>query len=221
MSQPSKRITFVRHGESESNAGGITMPHDAIPLSALGRRQAVALANALNVKPSAVFVSRFTRTHETAAPFCKRYGVTPQIHHGLHEFSVIDPALIEGLNGDQRKPFVKNYWDDPDPHRRLGQNADTFVEFEARVRSFMANMEAMPDGVVVFGHGIWFGLLNWLSLGYRVRDASEMRAFRRFQQALPMPNCATFTLTHAGGPRWSIQADTGLMHRISAVKIEG
>jgi broad specificity phosphatase PhoE len=128
--------------------------------------------------------------------------------------------LIEGLNGDQRKPFVKDYWDDSDPHRRLGQNADTFAEFEARVRSFMGNMGALPDGTVVFGHGIWFGLFHWLLLGYRVRDADEMRAFRRFQQALPMPNCATFSLTQAGGQRWSIQADTGLMHRIAAVKIE-
>ena len=98
------------------------------------------------------------------------------------------------------------------------QNADTFAEFEARVRSFMVNMETMPDGTVVFGHGIWFGLLHWLSLGYRVSDAGEMRAFRRFQQALPMPNCATFVLAHAGGQRWSIQADTTLTHRIAAIK---
>lgn len=216
-----KTITFIRHGESVANAGGVTMAHDAIPLSALGHRQAAALASALSVEPSAVFMSRFTRTHETAAPFCKRHGVTPQIHHCLHEFSVIDPVLIEGLNGDQRKPFVQDYWDAPDPHRRLGQNADTFAEFEARVRTFMANMESMSDGTVVFGHGIWFGLLHWLSLGYRVSDAGEMRAFRRFQQALPMPNCATFSLTHAGGQRWSIQANSGLMKRIAAVKIEG
>ena len=214
-----KTITFIRHAESIANAGGITMPHDAIPLSVLGHRQAAALAAALNVEPSTVFVSRFIRTHETATPFCNRHALTPQIHHSLHEFSVIDPVLIEGMDGAQRKPFVKDYWDNPDPHRRLGKNADTFAEFEARVRSFMVNMETMQEGTVVFGHGIWFGLLHWLSLGYRVSDTGEMRSFRRFQQALPMPNCATFTLTHAGGQRWSIQADTALMHRIAAVKI--
>lgn len=204
-----------------ANAGGITMPHDAIPLSDLGRLQAAAVASSLKVAPSTVLVSRFKRTHETASPFCKIHRVTTQVHHCLHEFSVIDPVLIEGLNGDQRKPFVKDYWENPDPHRRLGKDADTFAEFEARVRSFMVDMETILDGTVVFGHGIWFGLLHWLLLGYRVRDASEMRAFRRFQQALPMPNCATFTLSRVYEHRWSIQADIGLMRQIAAITIEG
>lgn len=48
-----KTITFIRHGESVSNADGITMPHNAIPLSALGLRQAATLANALNEEPAA------------------------------------------------------------------------------------------------------------------------------------------------------------------------
>lgn len=40
------------------------------------------------------------------------------------------------------------------------------------------------------GHGIWFALLLWHLLGYSAANAEEMRAFRRFQQALPMRNCA-------------------------------
>ncbi len=212
-----KTITFIRHGESVANAGGITLPHDAIPLSELGQRQAAHVGQALAVKPAAVFISQFIRTHQTAAPFCARHGITPQIHPSLHEFSVIDHALIAGLNGEQRKPFVKEYWADPDPHRRLGDNADTFAEFEARVRAFLLDMDTLPDQSVVFGHGIWFGLLHWQLMGYGTRTADEMRLFRRYQQAFPMPNCAVFTLQQAGHQQWSVQANTTLMGEIAAL----
>ena len=120
-------------------------------------------------------------------------------------------------DGAQRKPFVKAYWSDQDPHRRQGVNADTFAEFASRVQAFMLEMEALPDSAVIVGHGIWFGLLHWLLLGYGANDAGDMDAFRRFQQALPMPNCAAFTLTHAGAKRWSIQANIGLMRKMAGL----
>jgi broad specificity phosphatase PhoE len=214
-----KTINFVRHGESVANAGGVTMPHDTIPLSDLGHLQARELAALLDVEPSTVLVSSMTRTHQTAAPFCERFSISPQACSSLDEFSVIDPALIDGLDGPQRKPFVQDYWGNPDPHRRLGVNADTFAEFEARVSAFIALMDDLPDATVIFGHGIWFGLLLWRLLGYSADDADGMRSFRRFQLALPMPNCAVFSLAHIGRKRWSVQADAAIMRRIAAVRV--
>ena len=205
-----RRLTFVRHAESVANAGGRTMPHAEIPLSELGHHQADELAALLDVEPSSVLVSRFVRTQQTAAPFCGRHGIRHQIHPSLHEFSVIDPALIEGLDGAQRKPFVKTYWDDPDPYRRLGENADTFAEFQGRIDAFMADMESLPASTVIFGHGIWFALLFWSLSGQRVTDAESMSAFRRYQLAFPMPNCATFDLVQIDGQAWSVQARTDL-----------
>ncbi|HEX7643016.1 MAG TPA: histidine phosphatase family protein [Burkholderiaceae bacterium] len=213
-----KTLTFVRHGESVSNAGGVTMPHNEIPLSDLGQLQASQLAEFLDVRPSAILVSRMVRTHQTAAPYSARFSVRPEVHTTLDEFSVIDPALIDGLTGVERKPFVKSYWEDADPSRRLGTQADTFAEFDARVNSFLADMETLPDSTVIFGHGIWFGLLTWRLLGYRANDTSEMRAFRRFQLGLPMPNCAVFSLIHVDGNRWSVRADIDTTHRISSIK---
>ena len=66
-------IVFVRHAESVSNAGGITMPHETIPLSEKGREQAQTLAASLPPAPAAVLVSGMVRTHETAAPYCARH----------------------------------------------------------------------------------------------------------------------------------------------------
>lgn len=200
-----KELIFIRHAESVSNAGGPTMPHGAVPLSELGHQQAQLLARLIDVEPATVLVSFFLRTHQTAAPFCERFGVQPQVHPDLHEFSVIDPALIQGLLGPQRKPFVKAYWDDPDPLRRLGENADTFAEFDGRVSVFIEQMDQLPDSTVIFGHGIWIALLFWRLLGYEVSDAEGMKAFRRFQLALPMPNCAVFSLVPIG-ERWSVRA---------------
>ncbi|WP_310165950.1 phosphoglycerate mutase family protein [Pseudoxanthomonas japonensis] len=39
-----RSIYLVRHGESVSNAGGITMPHALIPLTEAGCKQADALS---------------------------------------------------------------------------------------------------------------------------------------------------------------------------------
>lgn len=212
-----KTLTFIRHAESVSNAGGTTMPHEVIPLSALGHRQARELAATLAIEPSAIWMSGMVRTHQTAAPICERFGIKPQVHAGLNEFSVIDPALIEGLDGSRRKPLVSAYWDKPDPQRRCGDKADTFAEFDARVINFIVQMHDLADNAVIFGHGIWFALLLWHLLGYSAAGAEDMRAFRRFQQALPMPNCAVFSL-HEHGGKWAVNADTIMAERIAAVK---
>jgi broad specificity phosphatase PhoE len=87
-----------------------------------------------------VVMSRFVRAQQTAAPYCQRFNHDARIDPELDEFSIIDPALIEGLDGAQRKPFVNAYWAEPDLHRRLGESADTFAEFVERVRRFQDRM---------------------------------------------------------------------------------
>jgi broad specificity phosphatase PhoE len=205
-----KTITLIRHAESLSNAGGVTMPHAAIPLSERGRQQAEALAESLSVEPAAVIVSGMVRTHQTAAPYCARFNITPQQHIGLNEFSVIDSDLIAGMYGPQRRLFVRDYWDNPDPHRRWGEKADTFIEFEARVRGFIDELDRMADSTVIFGHGIWLGMLHWLLSGNRIYNADDMHAFRCFQLTLPMPNCAVFHVelrdARAGKAHWEIRS---------------
>lgn len=238
-------IYFVRHGQSTANAGGLTMAHAEIPLSPLGELQAQAVADELlahrpalptHIRPPTVLVSSMRRTQQTARPFCSQLGLSPVVHPGLDEFSVIDPALIAGLRGDQRKPFVKAYWDEANPHRRLGDQADTFLEFEGRVRDvlvedFEADLCTDAADAVVFGHGIWLAMLIWQMLGYRSTDADGMRAFRRFQQSLPMPNCAVYSLvnvanlvkqpaSHPTLPRWSVKAETAMMERVARIEAE-
>lgn len=73
------------------------------------------------------------------------------------------------------------------------------------MRGFIDELDRIADLTVIFGHDIWLGMLHWLLLGNQTRTADDMRAFRRFQLALPMLNCAVFTATCAD-QRWRIQA---------------
>jgi alpha-ribazole phosphatase len=206
MPRPSmKCLTFIRHGESVANAGGITMPDRAIPLSELGWQQARALAGALAIEPSTILVSRLLRAQQTAAPFCQRFAMHPVENPLLDEFAVIDPDLIEGLDAAQRRPFTQAYWQDPDPHRRLGKAADTFAEFNSRVEGFIEALAALPDATVIFGHGIWFSLLTWRLQGHRANDAEDMQHFRGFQLSAQIPNGAVFRLAQIGTAGWSVK----------------
>jgi broad specificity phosphatase PhoE len=209
-----KTITFIRHGQSAGNAGAVTMPHADIPLTELGHQQANALAAALAVEPHHVLVSTMVRTQQTAAPLLARMGLPATINPWLDEFSMVDPSLIGGMDGAARGPFVKPFWDNPDPYRRIGTNADTFLEFNARVDTFKDSMNQLPDSTVIFGHGIWFALMLWRLLGYSVTDAKSMGAFRSFQLGLPMPNCAVFNLSNWDGVHWSVMADTVIAQRM-------
>lgn len=212
-----KTIIFVRHGQSTANAGGITMDNNAIPLSPLGKLQAETLAVKLDVQPSMVLVSAYLRTHETATPFCQKVGLMAQTHPLLHEFSTIDPALMAGLNGEQRSPMVDAYWEDSDPTRRMGEKAETFLEFEKRVADFVPLMDTLPDKTVVFGHGMWMAMLVWKLLGFTSKDSVSMKSFRRFQLGLPIPNCAAYHVQRMVSSAWHVSADEALMRTMLAV----
>ena len=190
-----RTILYVRHAESVANAGGITLPNNEIPLSEAGKQAALELAEWLPAEPALVLVSKALRTQQTAEPYCRRTGAVPVVEPLLDEFSIICPSLIEGMDGPQRRVVVRPLWEEPAPHRRSGPQADTFMEFQGRVRRFVdERLDELPDGTVVFGHGIWLGLLLWHALGHQADDSAGVKVFRRFQQGLPVPNCAVYGL---------------------------
>ena len=210
-------IYFVRHGESTANAGGVTMPHPEIPLSDLGRRQAASVAELLDVKPALVLSSTYVRAIETARPFSEKTGCQITPHPLLHEFSALDAALIAGMVTAQRRPMTDAFWSQADPDLRHGPGSETFGEFSARVAGFAGEMPQLPQDTVLFGHGIWFALLCWKLWGFTGDDATMMREFRRFQRALPMPNCAVYGLEQVGRGQWRLQPHDELMRKVAAI----
>jgi len=134
------RLTLIRHAQSVSNAGGRTQPHLGLPLTAHGHTQARTLGATLVGPASAVMVSRFLRAQQTVRPDCQRFNLEPRIDADLDEFSLLDAALTEGLDGAQRKPFVHAYWADPDLHRR----EDARVINTAGMRAFREFQWQLP-----------------------------------------------------------------------------
>lgn len=214
-----KSIHFVRHGQSHSNVGGLTMAHHAIPLTTVGHAQARTLAKLLPPSPTGIWASPFQRTLDTAAPYCALADQSVQVLDLLHEFEMIDPSLIEGMTGAERRPIAERYWDDADPDRRMGVHAETFREFEHRVETFRAErLSELMDGSVVFGHGMWTALLFWKLLGFRATDTQGMKAFRRFQLGFPMPNGAVYRITELALDRWEIAAEQAVMRHVTALE---
>ena len=116
-----KKITFIRHGQSVANAGGVTMPHHAIPLSELGELQAEALSTLLPEQPSRIITSSFIRAQQTAAPYTKRVGRSAEVHPLAYEFDNFDLNLIAGMNGAQREPIREAFCKEADPNKRMGR----------------------------------------------------------------------------------------------------
>ena len=215
-------IRFVRHGQSLSNVGGATMDHHASPLTDKGRQQARALAELLPAQPRQVLVSPFERALDTAAPYCQLRTMEPQPLQLLHEFTTYDPVQFDGMTGKQRQPLIDEYWKRAEPHFRMGQSAETFSEFAARVDRFHDEvLPTLEDGTVIFGHGMWMALLCWRLLGFSRGDDYAMRNFRRFQLGLPMPNGAVYELHETTPGHWRLQADEVVMRTMLAIAEAG
>lgn len=205
-----RNVYFVRHGESQSNAGGITMPHADIPLTAAGRLQAIELADRLPARPARILASPFLRAVDTARPYAERTAVAVELRPLLHEFDMIDPALIAGMDQSQRRPISDGFWQQADPRAQLGENAESFTAFAGRVTSFMSgSLVSLPDNTVCFGHGIWIGMLAWQLLGFPVATSDDMRRFRRFQSGLPLPNGVVYVLRELSPGQWAFRSFDG------------
>ena len=189
-----KTLYLIRHAQSAANAGGISLPDREISLSAEGARQAAELACRLPENRH-VFVSEMRRTHETAAPYCARHGVRPEILPCLNEFSYLPFAAVQGLDAADRKPLAEAYWQRADPHFRAGSGADTFAEFDGRVSDFLHRAwTGLPHGSLLFGHGIWIALLAWRLSGNPAESGADMAAFRTFQSSLHIANTSLWRL---------------------------
>lgn len=201
-----RRVYFVRHGQSSSNAGALSVPHAEVPLSPLGEAQSLAVAPLLPAQPALVLTSPYVRARQTAAPYCALCGVQMHEVDLLHEFDAIAFHLIEGMTGEQRRPVTAEFWGKADPLLRTGKDKETFTEFATRVRAFRdIVLPVLPNETVIFGHGTWIALLLWMQLGFNPLVERGMRRFRGFQQGLPMPNSSIWCAQELASGQWRTQ----------------
>jgi alpha-ribazole phosphatase len=210
------RIYLVRHGQSQANAGGVTLENTIVPLTPLGESQARAIAALLPATPQRIWSSPFKRALDTAAPYCARIGRAATVRDDLREFETVDTVQLRGGACQEREAVVAAYWMKSDPDHRSGPAAETFREFHLRVaRARVEFLPGLADGTVIFGHGMWMALLCWQIWGFSVVDRIGMILFRRFQLGFPTPNAGVYCLSQLTAGQWLVQADEASMRAIA------
>jgi broad specificity phosphatase PhoE len=211
-------LHLIRHGQSQANAGGITLPNPIVPLTELGQLQARALAPLLPPTSVEIWASPFKRALDTAAPYCARMGRNAATHDDLREFETVDTAQMSGSSCAEREAVVAKYWIKSDPQQRTGPAAETFGEFQDRVARVRTDfLPALPDGSMIFGHGMWMALLFWQLWGFERVDHVGMSLFRRFQLGFPTPNTCVYRVIRATTGRWEVRVDEAAMRAIADV----
>jgi glucosyl-3-phosphoglycerate phosphatase len=117
------RLLLVRHGQSEWNAGRILQGQADIPLSALGREQADALAPAIaGLVPCRAITSDLVRASETAArlgfpdarpePRLREIDVGRWQGRAITDLLAEDAAAYEGWRAGTHRPEGGELWDE-------------------------------------------------------------------------------------------------------------
>lgn len=215
---PFRTLYLIRHGQSQANAGGVTLENPLVPLTELGELQARAVAPLLPATADTIWSSPFKRALDTAAPYCTRMGRPPAMHDDLREFETVDTLQMSGRSSAEREAVVARYWLNPDPDVRTGPDAETFREFHDRVSRVRRQfLPSLPNGTVIFGHGMWMALLFWQLWGFAKVDPVGMTLFRRFQLGFPTPNAAVYGITLVAPDRWEVRADEAAMRAIALI----
>jgi broad specificity phosphatase PhoE len=137
-------LILVRHGlpvRTEPVPGAPPAPPDP-DLSAIGRRQADQLADALTSRSiDAVYTSPLRRAVQTVEPLAAKLGLPITVEDGVHEINMGESSYIpveELLADDPRTQLFRDVLDDPD--------SKLITEFRARVGATVAAIAARHPG---------------------------------------------------------------------------
>lgn len=156
-----KTIYFVRHGESETNAGGIIQGGLVTSLSERGRDQAEFVAERCSKLPiDAIVASPLKRTRETAEIIAKRINHSIEYsdlfiewNRGSHRIGKrVDDLEIKKLEIDLITHFSE-------PNRRLADE-ENFNDLNRRAEAALTFLEKRSENhILVVGHGLFVRIL--------------------------------------------------------------
>ncbi|WP_039909297.1 histidine phosphatase family protein [Acinetobacter beijerinckii] len=189
-------IFLIRHAESEANINGRTLSHASIALSENGKQQAKQLCVSLP-QIDYVIISKYLRTYQTAEPILQKYRITAEIDGNIDEFSYLSERKCANTNLDDRKEWVKAYWEKMDRDYRDDDDAESFTDLYICVQLFHKKLrqlekEYAEKNLVIFTHGQFLRLL--LTLKDRPKPLSRelMQNFRLDLIQQPIPNTTIF-----------------------------
>lgn len=99
-------VWFIRHGESESNAGLPVADAAPTPLTPKGIEQAERLASVFTEQPSLLVVSSYLRSQQTAESLIRRFPDRPRVAWPAQEFTYLARPPGQLTTAEQRRPRV-------------------------------------------------------------------------------------------------------------------
>ena len=142
---------FLRHGETDWNAQGISQGNVDIPLNATGLAQARSAAAKLRNRGIATIVaSPLSRARVTAEIAGEALGLPV----------AIDPDLREVSFGVQEGQAMSGWFADWVAGRFTPEGAETFPALRRRAVAAINRATALPPAVLVVAHGALFRALR-------------------------------------------------------------
>ena len=194
-------VWFIRHAQSQANAGERTENPALIELTAMGREQAEHIPALFDHAPDLIVVSPYLRAKQTAEPLLRRFPDVPHETWPVQEFTYLARQRCVNTTLAERIPMAHDYWDRNDPRYLDGEGTESYAGLMGRVDDMWGRLLNQNGGqwVVVVSHAqfIRAALWHWLCEGERVSEIG-MKRFRNFLRAYPIPNGALQKVCHDG-----------------------
>jgi len=189
------KVWFIRHGESEANAGLPTLFPMKTELTSNGIKQAEYIAQSFPRPPSLIITSKYIRAWQTAQPTVKRYLQARLVHPDdwpVHEFTYLSPSKVARTTVQDRKHLVDTYWTRNHPYYVDGEGAESFITFIRRVSHVLARLRhSNEEFIAVFTHGQFIHAVQWLvEICPASIDGKSMKQFRNFLNCTWVPTGA-------------------------------
>lgn len=157
------KFWFIRHGESESNAGLPSTTDQSTPLTEKGIAQAKLVAEAIKEAPDLFVISPYLRTHQTASPTLDKFLDVPVENWPVQEYSYLSHDQYYNTTPDFRRKLSESYFLKADPDLILGEGGESFNQFIDRVRDSLARLQnANLSHTIIFGHGWFMRAVLWV-----------------------------------------------------------
>jgi broad specificity phosphatase PhoE len=193
-----KEVWFIRHGESEANAGFATSSHAGISLTGSGYRQAIGLTRQIEQRPDLIILTSHVRTQQTAVPCISKFPDVPIETWPLHEFDYLSPVKCRNTTIVDRRPWANEFWARCEPDYIHGDGSESFAAFSARVINGIRNLERREEKfIIVFTHGqVIRAIRQYLDIGI---EPLQMSFFRDKMLGLNVPNTSIFKARYGNG----------------------
>jgi len=147
---------FIRHVESESNAGLKTTSPQSINITEKGKLQAQCIANYIQEKPNLFIHSPYVRTEQTGKALFEKFPDVPVEIWPIEEFTYLPHRDYYKTTTKQRYPKAQKYFRKGDPDHITGDGAESFNQFRKRLKvTFDRLCQLEAEHTIILGHG-WF-----------------------------------------------------------------